>query len=234
VRIVEKRRGSSQAHNTGIASALDRADFLAFVLDDSVPEPEWLTELLRVQANRHADAVAGPCLPVFEVPPARWLERGGLFEQRRHTTGASIDHASGANVLASVQALAGMDALFDERMGSGEGSDAEFFRRFAGAGRRIVWADSARVHTWIPPQRATLGWLLRRAFRSGRAKSRVDRHGTWPRMGALPRLTRAVWTVAKGLILLPLAALLGRAAAARAVRLAVYGAGRLAGQLDIS
>ena len=85
-----------------------------------------------------------------------WVEEGGFFESPRHTTGARIDYAFTHNVLVRTAALAGMDTLFDERMALTGGSDAEFFRRFARTGHRIVWADEALVFEWVPATRSRL------------------------------------------------------------------------------
>ena len=41
------------------------------------------------------------------------------------------------------------------------------FRRISQAGYKIIWADRAQVQDWIPPNRTTLGWVLRRSFRTG-------------------------------------------------------------------
>jgi GT2 family glycosyltransferase len=231
---VEKRRGIPQARNTAIATALDQADFLAFVDDDEAPGSDWLAELLRVQASRSADAVAGPCLPRFEEAPARWLERARLFDRPRHTTGARIDYAFTHNVLVSTRALAQMDRLFDEDMALIGGSDGEFFRRFAGRGHRIVWADAALVYEWIPRSRARLAWILRRAFRVGSTSAWIDRRRLQPPLRASRLAAHGSWCVAKGLLLLLAALARGRGAAARALRLAAFGAGRLAGLLGVT
>ncbi len=224
---VEKRRGIPQARNTAIAASLDHSDFLAFIDDDEVPDPGWLAELQRVQRSRDADAVAGPHLPRFCDSPPRWIAEGGFFESPRHTTGARIEYAFTHNVLVRTAALASMDALFDERMALTGGSDAEFFRRFARTGRRIVWADDALVFESVPPTRARLGWLLARAFRVGCSSAWIERRSAAPSASAVWLLANGAWCIAKGLLQLPLAALRGRAAAVHALRLAGYGAGRL-------
>jgi glycosyltransferase involved in cell wall biosynthesis len=226
---VEKRRGIPQARNTAVALALERADFVAFVDDDEAPDPDWLAELLRVQRSRHADAVAGPCLPAFEAPPPAWIERGGFFERPRHATGTRIDYAFTHNVLVSTRALTDMPTLFDERMALTGGSDSEFFARFVEWGHRIVWADAAVVSEWVPASRARLGWLLRRAFRVGTASTWIEcQHRPGPRAG-LRSLLLAGRCLAKATLLLLAAPLRGRAAAGHALRLAADGAGRLAG-----
>jgi succinoglycan biosynthesis protein ExoM len=227
VYVVEKRRGIPQARNTAVATALDHAEFLAFVDDDEIPDAGWLAELLRVQRARGADAVAGPCLPLFEEGAPDWVTRGRFFEHPRHTTGARIDYAFTHNVLVGTAAVAGMPALFDERLALAGGSDVEFFERFAESGRRIVWADAAVVHEWIPASRARLSWLLRRAFRVGCSQTRVERWRRPRRRSDAWLLANACWCLVKAGGLLALSALRGRAATVRALRLAWSGAGRL-------
>jgi glycosyltransferase involved in cell wall biosynthesis len=229
---VEKRRGIPQARNAAIGAALERAEFLAFIDDDEVPSPLWLAELLRVQAATGADAVAGPCEPVFEDRVPRWVERGGFFERPRHATGARLDQAFTHNVLVRTPALARLDALFDERMALSGGSDVELFRRFAARGHSIVWADEALVFEWVPRSRANARWILQRAFRVGAQSTFVDRRRERP-VAAARLLAPGGWCLAKGTALLPVGALRGRAGAVRALRLAAFGAGRLGGLAGI-
>ncbi len=225
--VMEKRRGIPQARNSAVAACLKRSEFLAFVDDDEVPDPDWLAELQRVQRLRDADAVAGPCLPRFYGSPPRWIAQGRFFESPRHTTGERIDHAFTHNVLVRTAALADMEALFDERMALTGGSDAEFFRRFARTGHRIVWADDARVFEWVPETRARLGWLLARAFRVGCSSAWIARRSDRPPTAVAWMLANGVWCIAKGAWQLALALPRGRAAAVHALRLACDGAGRL-------
>jgi glycosyltransferase involved in cell wall biosynthesis len=229
VYIVEKRRGIPQARNAALVASLSHCHFLAFVDDDEVPEPDWLAELLRVQRAGDADAVAGPVLPRFEPGAARWLTRGGLFEQPRHATGARIDYAYTGNVLVRTAALAQMDAFFDEGLALTGSSDWEFFKRFAASGRRIVWADAAITHEWVPASRLSVRWLLARAFRVGCSTLRVERQRAPRARSVAWLLANSCWCIVKGVLLLAPAALRGRAAAVRALRLVWYGAGRLYG-----
>lgn len=226
---VEKRRGIPQARNAALAEALGCADFAAFIDDDEVPSPHWLAELLRVQAETGADAVAGPCEPLFEPPVPRWVERGCFFDRPRHATGERIDHAFTHNVLARTRALASLDALFDERMALTGGSDGELFRRFAARGHAIVWADAAVVFEWVPRSRANARWILERAFRVGISSAFVDRHHRERPVSAARLLAHGGWCLAKGATLLPVGALRGRAGAVAALRLAAFGVGRLGG-----
>lgn len=228
VYLTEAQRGIPFARNAALAASLPEADFVAFVDDDEVPEPDWLVELLRAQAEYGADAVTGPVDPVFETPPPRWIVESGLFDAARRPTGSAMQTAYTNNVLVAKRALVEMEALFDERMGLTGVDDSELFERFA---RRhtIVWCDTARVSEHIPASRARLAWLLRRALRVGTSRTLIDRlHSRRPR--DLARIVaHGGWCLAKGSVLALLGLARGRGAAARGLFLACVGAGRIAG-----
>ena len=165
---VEPRRGLPYARNTAVARAVEEyIDFVAFIDDDEVPEPSWLDELLNVQRTWHADVVTGPALPHFTVPVAAWIKRGKFFESSRNLTGQRMGWARTGNVLVRSEVFKNMDKLFDERFPLLGGEDVELFERVDRAGYKIVWADEALVHEWIPESRANLRYLLKKRYRYG-------------------------------------------------------------------
>lgn len=224
---VEKRRGIPQARNAALGVALGRADFVAFIDDDEVPEPGWLAELLRVQRVYGADAVRGPVVPVFESPAPTWIER--FFERPRYGTGEYLDVAYTHNVLVSTRALAGLDRLFDERLGLTGADDSELFERFAGRGHRIVWADAAVVREFVPRSRVRLRWLLERSFRVGTGSAFIDRHCRSRAPKRWRMAARACWCIARGAVMQLGSFRGGRPAAVRGLQLVSFGVGRIAG-----
>ena len=145
-----------------------------------------------------------------------------------------MDHAFTGNVLVRTDALARMDALFDERLALTGGSDGEFFRRFHAAGNEIVWADTAPVFEWVPRSRANSRWILERAYRVGSTSAWIERQGgTGPALVARV-LAHGAWCIAKGTCLVPCRAFAGRGAALEALRLAAFGFGRLTGLAGLS
>ena len=63
--------GKSHAVNAALRTA--RGDVIAFTDDDVVPEPEWLTGLVRAIEETGADFVAGRILPIWEMDPPAWM-----------------------------------------------------------------------------------------------------------------------------------------------------------------
>jgi succinoglycan biosynthesis protein ExoM len=228
---VEPRRGITYARNAAVTLAGDDVDFVAMLDDDEVPDPDWLAELLRVQGEYDADIVTGPVLPHFAEPVPEWVHDGRFFDRPRYTTGHRLPHAHTHNVLVR-RAVFEATGPFDDRFALTGGEDLEFFRRAAGRGYTVVWSDSARVREWVPSSRATIGWLLRRAYRSGTTLGQVDRDRADVVRARMGRFVRGAGRLTQGVVLAPLAAFPPRGQTVRwirAMQLVCRGAGMIAG-----
>jgi succinoglycan biosynthesis protein ExoM len=161
----EARRGISYARNSLIEAAEDY-DAVAFIDDDESPDPNWLDELLRVQAAYDADLVAGPVLPKFEEPVPEWIIRGKFFDRGRHATGTIVTHAGAGNLLVTRRVIEAMKPCFSEDFALSGGEDTEFIRRALRLGFKVVWADEAIAEEWVPASRCSALWLCHRAYSS--------------------------------------------------------------------
>jgi succinoglycan biosynthesis protein ExoM len=163
----EPEQNIARARNRALANA--SGDFVAFIDDDEFPTPRWLALLLAAAATPEVAGVLAPVLPHFEVPPPRWLARGGMADRPRHRTGTLIGLADArtGNVLLDRRLLADVAEPFDVRFGSG-GEDVDFFRRMMARGARFIWCDEAMVYESVPAQRTTRAYYLRRALLRGR------------------------------------------------------------------
>jgi len=229
VLVAEPLRNIARARNRAVAAALAAgAEWLAFVDDDEEVTPDWLAELLRVQAAYGADVVGGTVLNAYTAEVPRWFSAAALPDRRRHATGTLTDAAETSNALVARRVFEHVPGWFDERFGLSGGSDSHFFLRARAAGARIVWADDARVRETFGASRASAGWLLRRAFRTGNCAVLIAR-SMRPLPAWLPRrLAAAAYRVVRGLALLLPALARGRAAVVRALQDTCAGAGALA------
>ena len=225
--VLEKRRGIPIARNAALGVALSGSDFIAFIDDDEVPEPDWLAELLRVQSCYKTEVVTGPCLPRYVQSPPRWIVEGEFHERPRYPTGTLRHVAFTHNALVRAAVFESFEEHFDESMALSGGEDEEFFTRAAAGGFRIVWADNAIVHESVPESRLTVRWILWRAFRVGTSSAWVQsKHhsSTSPRL-----LAHGAYCIVKGAGLALSLPLRGRAVAVEGLRLVSYGLGRIAG-----
>lgn len=225
---VEPRRGIPYARNCGVGVALaEGADFLAFIDDDEVARPTWLDELLDVQQRYGADVVSGPSLPRFAPGVPQWVIDGEFFTYPRYSTGESIPIAATNNALVAAHLFRDTPEPFDPAFGLSGMDDSHFFMRVKQSGARLVWADEAVVEELIPVSRARTRWILQRAFRIGNGYVFCVRTLFPAHRWFLPRVAGALARITAGSLLLPLAAVRGRAPMVRALRTVSNGVGSL-------
>lgn len=168
----EPQPGIAAARNRALAEA-EHARLLVFIDDDERPQAGWLDRLVDTWERSGAEAVVGPVVSSFAVPPDPWIEAGRFFVRLRHPTGTQVTTAATNNLLLDLAAVRALGLRFDDRFGTSGGSDTLFTRTLVAAGGRIVWCDEAVVTDVVPPERATKEWVLRRARRIGNSNSRV-------------------------------------------------------------
>jgi succinoglycan biosynthesis protein ExoM len=202
---VESRRGISYARNRSIALVSPLSEFVAIVDDDEVPAPQWLEQLILSQKQYSADVVAGPVLPVFadgDVPS--WVERGKFFDSPTHRNGEDLHIVFTNNVLVRAALLKQLDPPFAERFSFTGGEDSHLFMGLHQAGAKMIWAQDAIVEEWIPRQRTTMSYILKRAYRSWSTHSSIEREWYPSFRVQLVRLLKGLALIAIGAIrLLP-------------------------------
>lgn len=226
---VEPRRGITYARNRSVALAGEDIDFIAFIDDDEVPHPVWLDQLLQVQSRFSADVVAGAVISRFATQPPPWIVECHRQLNPRYEDGPCPGLPATNNVLIRAGLLRDMVGPFDHRFALTGGEDTHLFRLLQEAGVSCVWARDALVDEWLPPSRATVRWLLRRAYRIGITNSRIELMlSTW-RFRRLKRLQVAALALLRGTLLFVPGALRGRAGVLDSSRRICGGLGLLAG-----
>ena len=225
--------GISAARNAACTAALSHEpDLIAFLDDDEWPSPQWLAELLGVQAAHDADAVGGPTRSVFppEADPA--LARIPYYgADMGLADGARCTLQAGGNFLIRASTLARLAPEFFHGDFAHSGSeDLAFFIRLAQLGARMHWAANAEVFEHVPADRLAPGWLEHRVVNVANGRVRAAR---MLEPGPLPSLVRTTKTA--GLIvaaeLVALAALFRPSLRTRANLMRWRGRGKLMAHL---
>ena len=189
-------RNIATARNACLEAA--SADMVAFIDDDEIAPPDWLAGL--IAGLGPDDVVFGPVQARYQPGAPAWVVRGDF-----HSFGpiiranGDIDTGYSSNVLfrrSVVEAL-----RFEPGLGRTGGEDTFFFAQLHAGGARLGFCPAAMVYEPTPPERATLRWLLRRAFRSGQTHARVLRaHGQGAVAIAAPALAKAFYCALGGLV----------------------------------
>ncbi|WP_424790705.1 glycosyltransferase family 2 protein [Pseudactinotalea sp. Z1748] len=159
----------------GIPSARQRSvdlcpedDVVIFVDDDEICPQGWLQALITQWQTSGADVVTGPVHGILPPDVPSWNRYSDVHSSRgKHRTGELLTKAYTNNTLVTRVVLDAVTPTFDPRFRFSGSSDLHFFQRVHRAGFAIVWCEEAEVREHVPPERTTLRWLVRRAFRSG-------------------------------------------------------------------
>lgn len=233
---LEPRRGHTYAYDHAFVSACRATpapDYVAVLDDDEYPDPNWLTEMVRVALEYNVDIVGGPVFPVFDMPD-HWLAKSGLYAPTRYATGrVSMIYGTGSMLIRRSTLEHYLDEPFSHDFAFTGGGDEEFFYRCRRDGRTFAWADEALVFERTPASRTTVGYLLRRMFRKGTGATRVERKFVRNIGGVVRRWCKGLGLIGSGALFLPIAALGGRRAVMRSLILAARGTGRIAAEFGI-
>jgi succinoglycan biosynthesis protein ExoM len=199
--VVEPQRNISCARNAGLLHA--SGDFVAFIDDDEYPAQDWLLRLFQTCKASDVDGVLGPVRPYYDSPPPAWVTKGAFFERPSHPTGMVLNWSQTrtGNVLFSRRILPKDETPFRVECGTA-GGDMDFFRRSMEQGRVFIWCEEAVVFEVVPPSRARLSYLLKRALMRG---SMFHKHP----VNRMENAARSLIAVPTYLIVLPFVALLG-------------------------
>lgn len=162
--VVEPRRGLTFARNRSVNEA-GPVDFIAFIDDDEVPSPQWLDELLWCQAAFNADIVFGPVSPTYAAEVPNWIRAGEFFASQPKATGTVCRTCATHNCLVGRQVFTKVPKFEDHFALSGA-EDTDFSLRAVRAGFKIVWSQEALVYEYTSAKRGTIGWILRREYRT--------------------------------------------------------------------
>jgi glycosyltransferase involved in cell wall biosynthesis len=164
--VLEPRPGVANARNAGLLAA--RGGLIAFLDDDEIAPPTWLSELVRVQGAHAADVVFGPVRTHLAAPPADHRDFYEAFFARdpAHAEGP-IDAIYGCGCsLIRRDALPSAQPFSIERNEIG-GEDDLLFQHMQARGARFAFAPAACVAETPEPSRVSLTYTLRRAFAYG-------------------------------------------------------------------
>jgi succinoglycan biosynthesis protein ExoM len=204
------------------------SEWIAFIDDDELAEPDWLLRLCGRSEQAGVDAVQGAARYEYPSQSPDWLPHRALASRE---SGQILRTASTNNVMfrRTLTEDDGLGLRFDPRFRFTGGSDSDFFSRATENGACIVWEQLAVVSEIVPHSRLRLGWQLKRAFRVATNASEGELRRRGFMRALLRRMPKNVVRLITGTALLPLTLLWPLGAPLR--RIAFSGMKRLASGL---
>lgn len=208
--LFEPNPGSSHARNRAIQES--RGDYILFIDDDAIADPDWAIELVAAMERRKLDAACGMVLPRWTVSPPRWLGPSLYIRLAVHDEKKIAE--SPPDRLDNIHNYYSVNAGFRRRtfelfggfrgdlgvVGGNpmSGEDTELFERIMTSGGVVGFAPRARVHHLIPPERMRRAYLRHKAFAFGfgSAVAGGPTHNHLDKLGR--NAIRMLWALTRG------------------------------------
>jgi GT2 family glycosyltransferase len=214
-------RGLSGARNTGVEVAA--GEVVVFPYDNATPRAGWLDRLVAPFADPSVAGTGGHAVPRWEAgtrPPwfpeeLHWVV-GCSF---RGQAGGDVRNPIGCSMAIRADTLGRVGKFSTElgRVGTLPVGceETELGLRINAAGGRIVLVDDSVVDHFVPAERASVRYVLRRCYAEGMSKAVVRRLAaeTGPADGTLAPERRYLLTIVAAMVAAPLRALRERSVA---------------------
>ncbi len=179
-------RNISICRNTCLAES--RGEWVAFIDDDEIAEPNWIAELLSTQTQYTADVVKGYVKGVYPTATPPWIIDGDPFTRDPGPSGRRPALLGTGNVMFRRNLVIDNNIWFDENLGRTGGEDTDFFRRLGECGAHMVACQTAIVNEITSPSRVQRNYLQRRYRRQGQVEAMYH----WAHSSPTRRLTLIV------------------------------------------
>ena len=150
-----------------------KANWIAFIDDDQIAEPDWLREMVSTAAKCKADAVQCYVRGIYPPETPDWVKLGGPYTCDYGPTGTLLHSGAAGGILFRRDLPGSRELLFDIALGIMGGEDADFFSRYQALGGKIISCREAVANEVVPVERITPRYLRRKCRRHGHIYGRI-------------------------------------------------------------
>ncbi len=149
-------------------------EYILFIDDDEVASPEWILFMVNTVQDYEADAAFGRVISYFDDGTPEWIKKNPLFNRKAPSTGTEAFETRSGNCIVKASILKNITGPFDPDYGTTGGEDTHLFGRLKKQGAKFVNCFEGYTSEYVPPQRATFNYLVKRSFVKGNNFTRRD------------------------------------------------------------
>jgi len=204
---VEPEPNIALARNLTLSHA--EGDWIAFIDDDEIAEPDWLALLHKAALTYQADAVMGTVRAHFPKETPAWIISAGFLDRSMEKTGTEIalTMARTGNALLKGDWVHEKGLRFQSSYGRTGGEDSRFFRLLLEKGGKMISCKEAVVSEKVEAKHLNERYYFSRAVRGGENHARDqlnDRNGFVKLVFFCKSIFKLVLFAGKSLMFLPM------------------------------
>ncbi len=174
----EEKQGLSHARNRAVKES--QTNWIAFLDDDAIASPDWLTSILQFQKkNPDIKIFGGPYYPYFLEKKPFWLPQKlckNAYGPESFEIENSMRRISGGNMILHRDVFEDI-GFFNHTLGmkgdqAGWGEETEWFERAKAKGWKINYVGSIEIRHLVHPRKCNLSWQIRTQIERGRCFQR--------------------------------------------------------------
>jgi succinoglycan biosynthesis protein ExoM len=169
---IQPVKNISLTRNVGVQNA--NGEYILFIDDDEIASPDWIQSMVDTICKYNADAVFGRVLSYFEEGTPDWIKSNPLFNRQAPPTGTEASFTRSGNCIVKASLLKNIPGPFDPQYGTTGGEDTHLFERLRKHGAKFINCYEGYTSEYVPPQRATINYLLKRSFVKGNNYTRRE------------------------------------------------------------
>lgn len=150
-----------------------KAPYVAFIDDDELVTKGWLRSLMLMLNTTNADIIVGPVKAIYDEKTPVWVTKGDFHSIYPVFVDGEIRTGASNNILMRYRPPIFGQLRFREELGRSGGEDTLFFHTAWLSGAKFEYAPEAVVTEYVPENRSTLKWLIKRRFRYGQTHGSI-------------------------------------------------------------
>lgn len=167
---VQPEKNISLTRNVAVDNS--KGEYLLFIDDDEEADKNWIIKHLEAITKYGADGVFGIVLPDYHAKTPKWVRNSDYFNRNIPITGEKATYLGTGNCIVKSSLIKNELGPFDLDYGITGGEDTHLFTRLEKKGAKFISSLEAIASEFIPPERTTMRWLIKKSFQTGNTATR--------------------------------------------------------------
>lgn len=142
-------------------------EYILFIDDDEIASPGWIQNMVSTIINYNADAVFGEVKSHFDRSAPEWIRKNHIYNRPSPPTGTQAVLTRSGNCIIKASLIKSIPGPFDSAYGLTGGEDTHLFGRLKRQGAKFVNCKEAWISEYVPPERSTIKYVIRRSYIMG-------------------------------------------------------------------
>ena len=162
---IQPEKNISLTRNLAVENS--NGELILFIDDDEIADKNWVKCLIQCVQKYNADGAFGTVKSYFDNDIPKWLRKSFIYNRKSFKSGTVANYTRTGNCIVKSSILRKISGPFDPGYGISGGGDTNLFGKLKKRGAKFVNCNEAITYEYVPRERTTIKWQIKRALRIG-------------------------------------------------------------------